>query len=69
MLECTIKVWLRQKTEKYLLFLNKINNLASVPDGGTSGSMHAAPSLDPRDPGEYRRPSLVLVYRRRRTEA
>ena len=25
--------------------------------------------IDPRDPGEYRRPSLALVYRRRRTEA
>jgi len=40
----------------------------SVLGDRASGNVHAAPSLDPRDPGEYRRPSLALVYRRQRTE-
>lgn len=47
---------------------NLITEKVSVLGDRASGNVHAATSLDPRYPGEYRRPSLALVYRRQRTE-
>lgn len=49
--------------------LGNISGKASVPDSESSGSVQTTLSLDPRDPGEYRRPSLALVNRCRRTDA